>query len=354
MTAFTCETAIRIALLVLPNFNALAATALIDPFRAANYLRGPEADPSSLYSWSTLTLGDGSTPQPVAASNGFNVIATPISNLGETTFDAVFVCASWAPERYRDPTLYAWLRRQAGLGAALGGIDTGAFVLGYAGLLDGYEATVHYEHLEAFEELFPKVKVSNALYVVDRSRLTGCGGVASGDLALHLVRHRFGASLANAVSRYIFHDRLRPASEAQVSSLEEPLGYSLPERLRRALSLMEAHLEEPLPIGDIAAAADLSQRQLLRLFRDYTGVTPLRYYLDRRLDRARGMITQTDLSVLEIALACGFSNPEYMTRCYRQRFSVTPSDDRVLGRVPYHFRSFPNYAWRGPAKREKS
>ncbi len=343
MAGFSCETARRIAVLLLPNFNALATTALIAPFRVANYLRGPDVDPGSLYAWRCLTPGEGPTPQAVTGSNGMEMQATSLAEVGAEFFELVFVCASWAPERYRDPRLFAWLRRQAGQGAALGGIDTGAFLLGYAGLLDGYVATVHYEHLEAFEELFPKVRVANALYAIDRTRLTSCGGVAAGDLSLDLVRRRFGANLANAVSRYIFHDRLRPATEAQVPSLQEPLGYSLPDWLRRALAAME----EPLPIAEIATAAGLSQRQLLRLFQDYTGVSPLRYYLDRRLDRARGMVTQTDLWMLEISVACGFSSPEYLTRCYRQRFSVTPSDDRILGRVPYQFRSFPNYAWRG-------
>ncbi len=352
MPGFASETATRFAFLALPNFNALAVTALIDPFRAANYLRGPQVDPASLYTWSFVTLGTESGDRPVVASNGLSIAATPLSDLDRDAFDAIVLCASWAPERYRDPGLFAWLRRQAGQGVALGGIDTGAFILGYAGLLDGFEATVHYEHLAAFEELFVKVRVSKSLYVIDRNRLTGCGGVASGDLALELVRRRFGANLANAVSRYIFHDRLRPSSEAQIPSLQEPLGYSLPDRMRHALAAMEANLEEPLTIGEIADLAGLSQRQLLRLFQDYTGVSPLRYYLDRRLDRARGMVTQTDLSILEIALACGFSSPEYLTRCYRQRFSVTPSDDRVLGRVPYHFRSFPNYAWRGSKERK--
>ncbi|GAB5468744.1 MAG: GlxA family transcriptional regulator [Rhodospirillales bacterium] len=331
----------RIALVLLPNFNALASMALLDPFRAANYLRGPAVETQSLYRWRFLTLAEGDGPAPVAASNGLEVMATPLAASGDEVFDLIFLCASWAPERYRDAKLFAWLRRQTGQGAVLGGVDTGAFLLAFAGLLDGYRATVHYEHLAAFEELFPRVEPSAAPYVLDRNRLTASGGMAAGDLALEVLRRDGGADLADAAARYIVH---RPPPQA---SEEQPPGHRLPAALRQAVTLMEARLEDPLPLGEIAANVGRSERQLQRLFRRFTGLSPLQYYLDRRLDRARGMVTQTDLSILEISVACGFASPEYMTKCYRKRFFATPSADRVVGRVPFQFRSFPAYALSG-------
>ena len=343
MTTPLAANANRIAVLLLPNFNALATMALIDPFRVANYLRGPDLSPALRYRWDFLALG---APEELTASNGLVVAASPLRAAKDRVFDMVFVCASWAPERYRDPALFAWLRRQQSQGAALGGVDTGAFVLGFAGLLDGYAATVHYEHLAAFEELFPQVRVANALYAVDRKRFTCCGGLAASDMALAIVRDQHGPDLANASSRYIFQERLRSSAEAQIPSLREPLGQAVPGALRRAVRLMEQALEEPKPMAEIAAGAGLSQRQLQRLFQRHAGVPPLRYYLDLRLDRARGMVTQTDLSILEISVACGFSSPEYMTKCYRERFAITPTEDRVVGRVPFQFRSFPNFALR--------
>ena len=347
MTTILPSDASRIAVLLLPNFNALATMALIDPFRAANYLRGPDLPPDLQYRWQFLTLGGS---DDLAASNGLAVAASPIQAAGDQVFDMVLVCASWAPERYREPALFAWLRWQQSQGAVLGGVDTGAFVLGFAGLLDGYAATVHYEHLAAFEELFPQVRVANALYVIDRKRLTSCGGLAASDMALAVVRDQHGADLANASSRYIFQERLRSSAEAQIPALTEPVGRAVPGALRKAIGLMEQALEEPQPMAAIALAAGLSQRQLQRLFQRHTGVSPLRYYLDLRLDRARGMVTQTDLSVLEISVACGFSSPEYMTKCYRERFAITPTEDRVVGRVPFQFRSFPAFALRAPTK----
>ncbi len=105
---------------------------------------------------------------------------------------------------------------------------------------------------------------------------------------------------------------------------------------------MERNLENPIPLSEISTITGLSNRQLQRLFGSHTGVTPVRYYLEIRLDRARSMVTQTEMSIMEIAVACGFTSQEYFARVYKERFSLTPSEDRQEGRVPFQFRSFPS------------
>lgn len=322
-----------IAVLLLPAFNALATMALLDPFRAANYLTG-----STLYDWDMVSLAGGA----LAASNGLQVAGTHTLKQAEGPYDYVIVSASWAPEAYRDRRIFDWLKQHARQGAVLGAIDTGAFVLAFAGLLAGRRATVHYEHIAACRELFPELEITEDLFIIDDDRLTCCGGTASGDLALEMIRRRFGLDLANAAARYIFHDRLRAGSEGQDSAIHEPAGYAMPETLRRAIAAMERSLEAPLPLAAIAKRANISQRQLERLFKAHTGVTAVQYYLEVRLDRARSILMQTDLSILEIAVACGFSSREYFARAYRQRFGLSPSQDKLEGRVPFQFRSFPS------------
>ena len=107
---------------------------------------------------------------------------------------------------------------------------------------------------------------------------------------------------------------------------------------------MERNLEEPLLASEIPRHLDMSQRQLERLFKLHTNVTPKRYYLNMRLDRARGLVTQTELSIAEVAGACGFASAEQMTRAYKQNFKITPSTDRIQGRIPFQYRSFPQYS----------
>ena len=328
-----------IAVLVLPSFNAMATMALLDPFRAANYLAG-----APRYRWDILSLGGGA----LTASNGLQLGATlPLAEAGQD-HDLVFVSSSWTPEAHRDPRVLGWLRACARRRALLGGIDTGAFLLAYAGLLTGRGVTVHYEHVAAFRELFPELAVSEALYTIDGERATCCGGTAASDLALELIRRADGDGLANAAARYIFHDRLRSGAEGQLPAHREPVGYTAPARLRQAILRMESNLETPLPLAAIAASVELSQRQLERLFRAHTGVTPVQYYLEVRLDRARGMVTQTELPLLEIAVACGFNSEEYFSRAYRRRFGLAPSKDRRQGRIPFQFRAFPSHSRPAP------
>lgn len=303
----------------------------LDPFRATNYLDGA-AD----FAWTLVSCDGGAVP----ASNGVEVVTVPIADVAETP-RICMVSTSWTPENYVEPALVKTLRRWARFGSLLGGIDTGAFVLAHAGLLAGYRATVHYEHMDSFSELFPAIDLTEELYVIDRDRLSTCGGGASVDLGLHLIAQLRGPATANAVARFMFHDRLRPPGAEQLSRSGEPIGTSVPDSLHDAIRQMESNLEEPLLIPEIAARAGMSQRQLERLFQKYVQRTPLEYYRDIRLDRARGLVTQTPMKIREVAMASGFASAEHFARAYRTRFGLSPRTDRVKGRVPFEFRAWP-------------
>ncbi|MGI3185405.1 GlxA family transcriptional regulator [Nioella aestuarii] len=320
-----------IAVIVTPRFNLAATTGFLDPLRVANYLNG-----SALFRWSIHAVDPG----PVEASSGLSLAAAPLSQIPDRP-DLVMISSSWTPEDYGSELLLARLRRWARMGAMLGGLDTGAFLLAKAGLLEGQRATVHYEHLDAFIELFPDVEATEELFVLDRARLTCCGGSAATDLALHLLRSLHGDGLANAAARYVFHESLRPEGTLQFPQRVEPLGSTAPSALRQAIRLMEANLETPVAIPKICAGVGLSQRQLERLFSTYVRKSPQLYYRDIRLDRARGLVTQTELRLSEIAYACGFSSPMHFSRSYRERFGLPPSKDRVQGRIPFEFRAWP-------------
>jgi transcriptional regulator GlxA family with amidase domain len=112
-------------------------------------------------------------------------------------------------------------------------------------------------------------------------------------------------------------------------TLRNRLGISHPKLLTVAAE-MEANLEEPLARAELAHRADLSSRQLERLFRKYLGRTPTRYYLELRLDRARLLLTQTSLSVLDVALACGFVSASHFSKCYREHYKKTPREERLV------------------------
>ena len=326
--------AVNLLIVATPNFNLLATVGLIDPLRAANYLDGV-----ARFRWTFASPAGGMT----VASNGMAIDTRALQEVASEPFDMVVVSSSWAPEAHVSPQVLATLRRFARAGCAIGAIDTGAFVLAEAGLLDGRRATVHYEHVDALREMHPATGVSEDLYVFDGNRFTCCGGAAAVDLGLHLLRGVGGDALANAAARYVFHPGARPPNTPQNPASVEPLGQSTPETVRRIIAEMERHLEEPLPIPALCRNAGLSQRQVNRLFARYVGRTPQISYRDIRLDRARGLVTQTELAMLEIAVACGFASQAHFSKAYRERFGIQPRADRIEGRIPFEFRAWPMY-----------
>lgn len=326
------STPLRLTLLVVPHFNLAATTNLLDPFRIANYLHG-----EGLFKWDLISESGG----PVQASNGMTLETTALGEVAGARRDMVIVSSSWSPDAHSRPSLHAALWRWARQGATLGGLDTGAFILAEAGLLEGRRATVHYEHIDAFTETYPEIELTEDLFVYDGNRITCAGGSASVDFALNILRGTHGDGLANAAARYLFHQSMRPPGSQQNTDMLEPIGATTPRHVRRAIALMEAHLEHPMPIPDICAAARISHRQLDRLFRQCVQKSPAAYYRDIRLDRARGLVTQTDMPLSQVALASGFASQEHFSRAYRTRFGLPPRQDRIEGRVPFEFRAWP-------------
>ncbi|RKF16991.1 GlxA family transcriptional regulator [Roseovarius spongiae] len=327
----------RILIVVTPHFNLSATTSFLDPFRAANYLEG-----RTLFGWEVASEGGGAC----LASNGMTLATAPLGPLLGARWDMAIVSASWTPEAYATQALRSALWRLARGGATLGALDTGAFILARAGLLDGRRATVHYEHMDAFGERYPDIALGEELMVLDGDRISCGGGAATSDFALHIIRGLHGDALANAAARYLLHPPVRPVQAPQNPDAAEPLGPTAPSGVRRAIALMERHLETPLPIAALCARIGLSQRQLDRLFKTYVRKTPMAYYRDIRLDRARGLVTQTEMPMAQVALACGFASQVHFSRAYRLRFGLPPSRDRIEGRVPFEFRAWPMHSTR--------
>lgn len=322
----------QIAVLVMPHFNLAATVGFIDPFRVANYLDGRVH-----FRWDILSEKGGSCP----ASNGMVVDTRPLSEIAGQRRDIVAVSSSWTPEAYKSSQLHAALWRWARQGATLAALDTGAFILAEAGLLKGRRATVHYEHIDAFGETYPDVEVTEDLFVYDGNRISCSGGSAATDFALNILRGTHGDALANRAARYLFHQSVRPAGSRQNADPVEPLGNTAPRNVRRAVALMEKYLENPLTIAELCERMELSHRQLDRLFRQYVKKAPAAYYRDIRLDRARGLVTQTEMPLSQVALASGFASQVHFSRAYRARFGLPPRRDRVEGRVPFEFRAWP-------------
>lgn len=311
-----------IAFFLMPGFSAMGFISALEPLRVANRFGGP------LYRWQVLSL-DGAAVQ---ASNGMSVNADAALAQAEPA-SIVLVVAGFEPLAQATAKLFAALRRLDHAGVMLGGIDTGAMVLAEAGLLDGYRATLHWEALEAFKERYPRLVATQELFEIDRRRITCAGGTASIDLMLHLIGQAHGSELAVKVSEQFVLGRIRQRQDHQRLQIGARYGISN-KKLIHAIGEMEKHLEPPLSTLELAAAIKVTRRQLERLFRAYLNETPSNFYVALRLDKARQLLAQTDMSVTEVSLACGFELPSYFTRRYKLRFGNCPREERRQNRSP--------------------
>lgn len=305
--------------LLIPNFSLLAFASALEPLRAANNASG-----RTLYGWKVLSR-DG---QPVHASSGVSVVCDGAMD-DAPRLQTCFVVGGFGGHEFDDKTVYTWLRRQARQGVRLGAVSTGTYVLAKAGLLDGYRCTIHWQHIASFIEDYPDIDLTQELFEIDRNRLTCSGGEAALDMMLSLIALEHGRDLATDVAENFIHERIRDTHDQQRMALRTRIGVSHP-KLLSVIELMEQHLEDPLSRAELARRAGLSTRQLERLFRKYLGRTPTRYYLEMRLHRARTLLHQTSMSVLEIALACGFVSASHFSKCYREFFDKSPREERSV------------------------
>ncbi len=303
--------------LLSPRFSMIAFAAAIETLRLANRLsRRP------LYAWRLLSE-DGAQ---AVCSNGARVGVD--GALAEIERDAtVLVCGGLDVQRAATRPTMTWLRRQARLGARMGALCTGAHLLAKAGLLDGRRCTIHWENRPAFVEAFPDVQATSRLYEIDGDRMTCAGGVAAADMMLEVVARDHGPELARQVADQMILSSLRSGAEDQRLSAPSRLGTRHP-RLSAIITRMEENLEEPVSPPELAADAGMSTRQLERLFRRYLGKSPKRHYMELRLQKARGLLLQSDMSVISVALASGFTSPSHFSKCYRAQFGRTPYRER--------------------------
>lgn len=305
--------------LLMQNFSLIAYASAIETLRLANHIKGEE-----VYTWDTITPND----DIVQASNGLEF--RNYKNLNEVNrYETLFVCGGNNIRNYWTNSIGEWLRQQDKKGIALGSLCTGAYILGRAGLLDGYRCTMHWDHLSATREELPHLRLSNDIYEVDRDRYTCAGGTASIDMMHHLLSQHHGRSLASAVSEKLVVDHIRGMGDPQRIPLRLQLGTGQP-KLTEAVRLMEANFEECLSPNELSDYVGLSKRQLERLFNEYLGCTPMQYYLRLRLINARRLVIQTESSIHEIAIACGFKSSAHFSKSYKDRFSISPSKERKV------------------------
>lgn len=318
MSRDTAAPTYRFGFITLDNYSMIALSSAIEPLRMANYLSRRE-----VYQWSIVTL-DG---RPASASNGTSIQpATALEDLGPV--DILFVCGGIKIKETVSPPLLAAVRHFAQRHVQIGALCTGSYVLARAGVLEKHQVAIHWENMAGLLEEFPGLKFTDNLFSVSKDRYTCSGGIAPLHLMLHLITEHLGHGIASAISDQFIIDRIRDIRDRQHVPLKNQLGTRHVSLLKIA-SLMEANIEEPLSLDELAVETGISRRHIERLFKRHLNCVPTKYYLGLRLRRARELLLQTSMSVLDIAIACGFQSPPHFSKCYRGVFGYPPSTERV-------------------------
>ncbi|WUI75446.1 helix-turn-helix domain-containing protein [Streptomyces sp. NBC_00400] len=218
-------------------------------------------------------------------------------------------------------------------GTRIASICTGAFVLAAAGLLDGRRATTHWRSVEDFRQLFPAVELDAEVLYTDEGEVLTAAGVASGiDLCLHMVRCDHGAAVANDVARRTVVPPHREGGQAQYIRRPVPEPQVSSTGAARAWAL--EHLDRPLSLRELAARESMSVRTFTRRFRDEVGVSPLQWLTQQRIERARQLLEETELTVDRIAAEAGFGTAASLRMHLQAVLGVSPRAYRSTFRGP--------------------
>lgn len=303
---------------LLPEFTHIAFSCALEPLRIANLVSG-----KPLYRWSLLSE-NGET---ATCSNGSVTLTEGGMEMRKKT-DRLFLISGLNVQAHTTPRLLAWLRRERAVGTPMGAICSASYVLAKAGFLEGVETALHWAWHDLFTEEFPEVRLVRNVFVAREKIITASGGTAAADLMLHLIGKAYGEDLATEVADQMVYNAVREGTAAQRVSLQSRHGMRN-EHLVRAIAFMDESIEFPMSPSVIAERLGISTRQLERLFGRYLNSTPKHYFMEMRLHRAQNLLVQTEHSITEIALACGFQSTSHFSKVFRGHFGRSPLSHRT-------------------------
>lgn len=307
----------RLAVLLFPGFPMMAFSAVIEPLRAANALGA--APP---YGWITVGLDN----RALTASNGIT-FRPDFAVAEDPPADFIVVCSGGNADQLTAKPPIKWIRKNLRRGASLGSVADGAFYLARHGLLDGYDCTLHWRSQPAFAEAFPDLNLKRSVYVIDRTRFTSAGGVGAFDMMLDIIESHHGELMAQKVSEWFVHDRIRATADREKLQLRLRTGIRN-DLVLAAVARMEERMERGETVARIAKRLGISVWKLDRAFRADLKLSPGDYFRQMRMERASDLLIHSSLPIHEVGLACGYADYSAFVRAFHRAHGKTPGQLR--------------------------
>lgn len=309
-----------VAMVLFPDFLLLDMAGPMEVFSIANrYLK-----PDDHYVLTTI----GTEPGALRASNGVSVHTDLSIDQACDGYDLLLVPGGPGAYNEKHPPLLDWLKHNVGRSAGYGSICTGAFVLGHAGLLDGYRVTTHWHYTERLIKAFPSATVeTDQIFIQDRNLITSGGVTAGIDLALSVVARDHGKKVAQDVAKVLLVVMKRQGGQAQFSPLMAAVA---PQEtpITRVQSHVLEHLDEAFSIERMASLAAMSPRHFARVFAREVNMTPMEFVQSARIDCARNLLETTELPLKTVAFKSGFGSVRHMRFLFGEKLGLTPTQYR--------------------------
>lgn len=313
-------------MLTFEDFQILDVTGPLQMLTSANGYLPPDAAPyrNELVS---------ETAGPVRSNGGLSLFADRgFSDIDMRELQAIdtFMVAGGRGTRsaLKNAALVDFVRRAAEAAPRVVSICTGSLLLAAAGVLDGRRATTHWSATTFLAKHFPQVRLEpDAIYVRDGKYWSSAGVTTGMDLAIALIEEDMGRATALAVAREHVLYMMRPGGQSQFSA--ELAAQEAQGRAAKAVGFIAANLAKDLRAPAIAEAAGLSERTLLRAFREELNTTPAEFVQRARVDAARRRLAEAHAPVERVAASCGFASAETMRRAFQRELGVSPADYRA-------------------------
>ncbi|SLN69609.1 HTH-type transcriptional regulator CdhR [Roseovarius albus] len=297
-----------------PGYSMLSLVTALETLQNANLCAGRQ-----IYSWSLYSVSNN----PDSSLSDLQFPCSPLAKCIEPN-DIVIVGGA-SVSCLSNKTLNVWLSRYARGDVRVTGLMTGSIVMAETGLINDVPVTLHWQYRDMFAEIYTDAELSSRPYLSAANRCSSSGGVSAIDLFLDFIQQTHGEKFSANVAESMNYVTIRQNHQIATAEASARQRIGNPH-IRVALKIMEENLEHPVSPKEIARESGVSVRQVERLFSRYLGKSPSAYYMQLRLRRAYFLLTQSELSIADISLACGFNNLSHFSKCFRNEFGHSPKN----------------------------